>query len=170
MMTLLIGKPNNQLRRKAFTLIELILILVLLTIVISLVIPSLEKFFGGRALDSEVRQFVALTHYGQSRAASEGVPILLWIDPKAGTYGLKQEPGYTDGDTKAEQFTVGEGLTINFKSAAKTPTAGKSTGIHFSPEGNVITTTSVPAVSIQHGNDAPVWITQSDNGLSYEVR
>lgn len=169
-MTLLTGKPNKQSRRKAFTLIELILVLVLLTIVISLVIPSMSKFFGGRALDSEVRQFVALTHYAQSRAASEGVPMYLWIDAKNGAYGLEEEPGYTDSDPKAEKFNLSEGLKINFRNATKSSRPGKNTGIHFSPDGNVITATSVPAVSIQRGNENPVWISQSDNGLGYEVR
>jgi type II secretion system protein H len=171
-MTLSIGKPgNNQTRCRGFTLIELMLILVLLTIVISLVIPSLARFFGGRNLDSEVRRFVSLTRYGQSRAVSEGVPMLLWIDPKAGSYGLQQEAGYTDGDAKAQDFTLSEGLTINVgKSGAKAPAAGKRQGIHFSPDGNIITATSVAGVSIQEGNNPPVWIGPSANGLNYEVQ
>ena len=161
---------NRARQNQGFTLIELILVMTLLIIVIALVVPSLENFFGGRSVNSEVRRFVSLTHYAQSRAASEGVPMLLWIDPKIGAYGVEQEPGYTDGDTKAAQFSLSEGLRINFKSAAKAPRAGKSNGIHFSPEGNVITATSVAAVSIQRGNENPVWISQSDNGLGYEVR
>ena len=172
MMTLPTGySPNNQPRRqRGFTLIELILVMVLLIIVISLVTPSLSKFFGGRTLDSEVRRFVSLTRYGQSRAVSEGVPMLLWIDPKAGSYGLQQETGYTDGDAKAQDFTVGEGLTINVgKTGAKASTTAKRSGIHFSPDGNIITATSVSGVSIQEAKRQAVWIVPSANGLSYEV-
>jgi type II secretion system protein H len=167
-MTLSIGQ-NNQPRR-GFTLIELVLVLVLLTIVISLVIPSLNKFFGGRTLDSEVRRFVALTHYGQSRAVSEGEPMLLWIDPKAGSYGLQDESGYND-DSKAETFTLGEGLIIRAgNSGPKALAGGKRQGIRFSPDGNIITATSVASVSIQRGNERPVLIAPSANGLNYEVQ
>ncbi len=147
------------------------LVLVLLTIVISLVVPTLTKFFAGRTLDSEVRQFVALTHYGQSRAVSEGVPMVLWLDTGAGTYGLEQEPGYNDSDPKAVDYSVGEGVTIGFpRGGAKVTKRGKLPGIHFSPDGNIVTASSVEGVSFQEGKNAPVWIKPAANGLSYEVQ
>ena len=72
-------QPRQQ---RGFTLIELILVMMLLIIMVTIVTPKLMAFFNGRKLDSEVRQFVALTHYAQSRAVSEGVPMLLWVDSK----------------------------------------------------------------------------------------
>jgi type II secretion system protein H len=163
-------QTNNRLRYAGFTLIELMLVLVLLTIVISLVLPSLAKFFGGRDLDSEVRRFVSLTHYAQSRAVSEGVPMFIWVDPKAGTYGLEQEAGYTDGDTKAVNYTVAEGLILGAGKAGSKATVGKSTGIHFSPDGNVILTTSVSGISFQQVGYQPVWVVPTTNGLAFETQ
>jgi type II secretion system protein H len=155
--------------RSAFTLIELILVMTLLVIVVSLVVPSLKSFFGGRTLDSEVRRFLSLTHYGQSRAVSEGMPMLLWIDPKARSYGLEMESGYTDD--RKQQFALEEGLSINVaQNAAKGAPAGKRMGIRFSPDGNVITATSVSGVSIQEAKNPPVWIRPSASGLNYEVQ
>jgi Tfp pilus assembly protein FimT len=146
------------------------LVLMLLIIVVSLIVPSLEKFFGGRTLDAEVRQFVSLTHYAQSRAVSEGVPMVLWVDPAARTYGLEQEAGYNDGDPKAVDYSLGEGVTMSLgNNASKVTKRGKLTGLHFSPDGNVITATSVAGVSFQSGKDTPVWVMPSANGLSYEV-
>src|ERR1035438_8798722 len=52
--------------RRAFTLIELILVLSLLVIVTSLVVPAMSSFIRGRALDSEARRLFALMHAGQS--------------------------------------------------------------------------------------------------------
>jgi prepilin-type N-terminal cleavage/methylation domain-containing protein len=165
---------NRPRHDHAFTLIELILVMTLLVVIVSLVMPSLEKFFGGRTLDSEVRRFVALTHYGQSRAVSEGVPMLLWVNPKAGTYGLEQEPGYNDSDPKAVDYVVGTGVSLNVPANGIKPTnatkAGKSIGIHFSPDGNIITATSVGGVIFQEGRTAPVLIAPSHNGLSYEAQ
>jgi prepilin-type N-terminal cleavage/methylation domain-containing protein len=172
MMMLLTGKQtNNPLNRHGFTLLELVLVMVLLTIVLSLVMPTLTKFFGGRMLDSEVRQFVALTHYGQSRAVSDGVPMVLWVDPRAGTYGLEQETGYNDGDSKAEYYAIDPGLTMSVSAVgSKPPAPGKRSGIHFSPDGNIITATSVGGVSFQEGKLQPVWIKPSHDGLSYEAQ
>ena len=117
MMTSPIGccrTRNKQPRlRGAFTLIELILVMAILTMAIALITPKLSRFFEGRALDSEVSRFVSLTRYAQSRAASEGIPMMLWINPRGGSYGLQQETGYTEGDSKATDFVIGDGLKID---------------------------------------------------------
>lgn len=171
-------RTNNQPRhQRGFTLIELILVMSLLIIMVTIVTPRLTEFFNGRKLDSEVRQFVTLTHYAQSRAVSEGVPMLLWVDPKTGTYGLQQESGYNTGDTKPETFHVAEGLKINVgklgsktgASRSFTPTS-RLNGLRFSPDGNAITANSVSGVSLQEGSFPPVWIMPSANGLTYEVQ
>ena len=47
---------------RAFTLIELILVMALLTIAASLVAPKMASFFRGRAHDQEARRLLALTH------------------------------------------------------------------------------------------------------------
>jgi prepilin-type N-terminal cleavage/methylation domain-containing protein len=87
-------RPSNQ----AFTLIELILVMTLLVIVLGVSAPSLSRFFRGRTLDSETKRFLALTRYGQSRAVSEGVPVVLWIDSKQGEYGLQADASYVEED------------------------------------------------------------------------
>src|ERR1043165_5754575 len=93
-----------------FTLIELILVMALLGIVIGVSAPALSNFFRGRNLDNEGRRFVALSRYAQSRAVSEGVPMVLWINMRQGTYGAEQEPGYSLADTNARSFTLGKDL------------------------------------------------------------
>jgi type II secretion system protein H len=62
---------------RAFTLIELILVMTILLVVMAVAFPSLRGFFRGRNLDSEARRILALTRYGQSRAVAEGVPVVL---------------------------------------------------------------------------------------------
>ncbi|HZQ46745.1 MAG TPA: prepilin-type N-terminal cleavage/methylation domain-containing protein [Verrucomicrobiae bacterium] len=174
---------------RAFTLIELILVMAVLVVTISLVTPTVAKFFDGRTLDSEVGRFVALTHYGQSRAVSEGVPMMLWIDPAKETYGLKQEPGYSDtnSDPKDVEYKVGNGLKIDVAkgtvvaSSANSqtgrisnnqagPMTGKLPAIHFLPEGTINHATSVKGVSIQESNKPAIWIGPAANRLSYEVQ
>jgi type II secretion system protein H len=112
MMTLAIGQ-NNLRCRSAFTLIELILIMALLVIVTSLVAPPMSNFIRGRALDSEARRLFALMHAAQSRAVSEGMPMMLWIDEKNGAYGLEEETPGKNGDPDAETLTLDSTLQIS---------------------------------------------------------
>src|SRR5512141_2029281 len=96
----------------AFTLIELILVMALLTIVISLTAPRLSRFFRGRTLDSEARRLLALTRSGQSRAVSEGIPIDLWVNVAEGQVGLEAEPSFETSDSKAVDLQIDERLKI----------------------------------------------------------
>lgn len=63
----------------------------LLTIVMAIVSPSLGPFLKGRSLGYEVRRFISLSRLAQARAANEGVPIRLWIDPDLRMYGIEPE-------------------------------------------------------------------------------
>ena len=66
----------------------------------------MSNFIRARAVDSEARRLFALMHAGQSRAVSEGLPMMLWVDEKQGAYGLnagndlvgrRPEGGKSDG-------------------------------------------------------------------------
>src|SRR5579872_7286659 len=91
---------NASTSRGAFTLIELILVLGLLVIITSIAAPAVAKFIRGRALDTEARRMIALMHAAQSRAVSEGAPMILWINDKTGSYGLTAETSGQNGDPK----------------------------------------------------------------------
>ena len=52
----------------AFTLIELILVMAILTMAVSVTAPTLANFFRGRTLDAEARRLLAMTRGGQNRA------------------------------------------------------------------------------------------------------
>ena len=129
----------------AFTLIELILILALLVIITSLAAPAMSRFIRGRALDSESRRLFALMHSAQSRAVSEGMPMMLWVDEKNGAYGMQEEATGKNGknakagDPKAEDLTVDSTLQIavlNVGMGAPT-TFNNLPAIRFLPDGTV---------------------------------
>ena len=178
-MTLPTGrlKSVETRRPRAFTLIELILVMAMLLVVLSVSGPSLSRFFHGRTLDSEARRFLSLTRYGQSRAVSEGVPMVLWIDAKQGTYGLQQEAGYTDLDTKAVDYEVGKDLRLEVADVVvqssgqfgQAQSAGRNVpGIRFLPDG-FVGESSLQTVWIHEGSLDSVAITQSRNRLNYEI-
>jgi prepilin-type N-terminal cleavage/methylation domain-containing protein len=90
--------------RRAFTLVELVVVLSLMVIVISVAAPTFKAFLKGRDLENEARRMLSLTHYGAIRAVSEGLPVDLWINVKQGRYGLAACGGYTESKTNAVSF------------------------------------------------------------------
>jgi prepilin-type N-terminal cleavage/methylation domain-containing protein len=172
-----------------FTLIELILVMALLTIAISVTAPALSNFFRGRSLDSEARRLLALTRAGQSRAASEGVPVELWIDQARGSFGLEAEPSYSQQDPKAVEFQLDSDMRIEALNgvpnggslaAAQVPPNQNLNGapvlsrhpelvrIRFLPDGTI--SESSPQVLLLHGReDATARVTQSYNRMHYEI-
>jgi type II secretion system protein H len=176
---------NNQIKGvealgpRAFTLIELILVMALLVIVIAVAAPSLSRFMRGRTLDSEARRFVSLTRYGQSRAVSEGVPVVLWINTRQGSYGLRQEAGYTEQDAKAVDFLLDKDLRLEVAGLpaqlgplaqvrATRQSDPNSPMLRFPPDG-FIDETSPQSVVIRDQRGESIWITQSRNRLNYEI-
>lgn len=170
-MTLAIGIKNNRRCRRAFTLIELILVLALLAIITSLVAPAMSNFIRGRALDAEARRLVALTHAGQSRAVSEGMPIMIWVNEKENSYGIEAETPGKDGDAKAERFQVDDTLTIavmKLGSGAQT-TIHNLPAIRFLADGT-IDESSPQTLHLTHANGGELWLIELRNRTGYEIR
>ena len=172
-------RGGSPLRDHGLTLIELILVMAVLTVVLSVGAPALARFFRGRTLDSEARRFLSLTRYGQSRAVSEGVPMVLWIDDQQGFYGLEAEVGYLEEDPKAVQFMLHQDLLIEVEQAEVRPLSSRwdrpsrradnLPEIRFTPDG-FISETSPDAVLMREGEERSIWIAQSHNRLHYEMQ
>lgn len=169
------GEDACVTRQRAFTLIELILVLALLAVVTSLATPSLSRFFRGRTLNSEARQLLSLTHAGKSRAISEGFPVLLWIDTPQREYGLQLETGLPSGksteiDPKAESFEFDENLKIEAMNASTVSLNGRSVNaIRFLPDGTT-DEASPTELRIASRTGEVLWLVQATNRLSYEIR
>ena len=172
-------------RSTGFTLVELLLVMALLAIVLSICIPSLGGFFRGRNLDSEARRMLALTRHGQSRAVSEGIPMLLWVDAEKKAYGLESEPGWDEKDPRQVEYQLGQDLKVEVVQTntvvrklnafqvlgTETPEAPRHSNlpeIRFLPDGSISETS--PSVLVLSGRDgAKVTIAQSRNRLNYEI-
>jgi len=168
-----------------FSLIELLLVMALLSIVISITLPSLSNFFRGRALDAEARRLLSLTRYGQSRAVSEGIPMVLWVDPENRTYGLEQEPGWDDTDAKSVNLKLDDNLKVEvirtnvvkplstlaspLRSTGNVDTKQNLPSIHFLPDGS-IAESSLPGIHLLEKDGASLWLSRSQNRMGYEIR
>ena len=162
-------------RVRGFTLIELVLVMTLLIVVISFTAPSLGKFFRGRALDGEARRLLSLSREGQSRAASEGVPVILWVDASSRQYGLEQDLSYVERDDKALTYTLDRDVAIEVVDGALSSAymleGGPSNlpGIRCEPDGS-FGEASPEALRLQDRDGAVLYLEKSRNRLNYEIR
>jgi prepilin-type N-terminal cleavage/methylation domain-containing protein len=171
-MTLETGKHNKRASRcaqRAFTLIELVLVMALLVVAVSMVAPRMADFIRGRALDTEARRMLALMHAGQARAVSEGMPIVLWFDEKQGTCGLEEETSPKGGDPNAEDVTVSDSVQIApVSSSGQTVTMfNHLPAIRFLP-GGTVDQNSPSSVQLTQGNES-LWLNELQNHTGYEV-
>ena len=154
----------------AFTLIELILVMALLVIITSLTLPKMARFIRGRSLDSEASRLLALTHEAQSRAVSEGMPMMVWINAQAGEYGLTAETTGKTGDAQAEELTLDDALKI---AALRTGTGAAITfknlpAIKFLPDGT-IDEGSPQKVQLQDSDGFSRWLVELPTRTGYEI-
>lgn len=181
-MCMRITRQRTKVRRSpGFTLVELILVMTIMVIMIGMLAPSLKGFFRGRNLDNEALQFLALTRYGQSRAINEGVPVELWVNSTARTYGLEALSGYAETPGESKTFTLNSDLKITFLTAAATTTLqhsnywsqtkaqiGAVTRIRFQPDG-FISDASPKDIYLTQGADRKT-IAEAPTHLEYDIQ
>lgn len=173
------GKARARPGRAAFTLVELIVVMVLLLVVASLVAPRMSSFFRGRVLNHEARRMLSLINYGQSRAIAEGVPVLFWVDPSNSTYGLQIQSGYVAEDAHAVDYEADPTLSFEVPATEERPesesedeTLGLPDNlpvIRFTPDG-FIDEVSVSKIVIKLGDEAALELGPTANRLRYEIR
>ena len=164
---------------RAFTLIEMILVMALLVIAVSFVAPSLSGFFRGRTLTSEANQIISLMHQGQSRAVSAGVPMVLWFDTKEQKYGLEEEPGYVDKDPHAVEFKLDDNLQIEIPDNDPSTTAPTDLNrdteragmpqINFLPDGTISETSPQTINIVDHDANKTLSLTQTRDRNEYDI-
>ena len=162
-------EPNNRRCRRAFTLVELILVMVLLVVAVSLVAPRLSGFMRQRALDSEARRMFAIMHAGQARAVSEGMPVMLWIDEKNNGYGMEEETPGKNGDAKAENYTADGNVQLAVLNLSGSATTFKNLpAIRFLADGTV-DENSPQAVKLTGSTGGELWLLESADRRGYEI-
>lgn len=156
--------------RRGFTLLELCLVLAMLSVAAALIAPALAHFVGGRSLDAEARRMLSLAHAAQCRAVSQGIPVLLWFDAAAATYGMEAEATRTEtADSHAEEFALGDRMTLTVVNPTLSTTQKKHLpAIRFLPDGG-IDESSPETVQLRDAFGAALSMKQTRNRMSYEI-
>lgn len=167
-------------RGAGFTLIELILVMAILVVLLGVSAPSLSRFFRARTLEAEAKRFLALTRYGQSRAVSEGLPIVLWIDSQQAAYGLQADSSYEEEDPKQLAYALHDDVQVEVHQstiAQRQAALWRETGgpaarlpkIRFTPDG-FISESSPEFIVFRQKTDGEIWIGARPNALNYAVQ
>ncbi len=100
-----------------FTLVELILVLVILTIIVGSIAPSLRGFGVGRTRNDSAGLIVGLAQYARQQAVAEARTYRLNFDPPARAFWITADAG--DGTFQApandygKRFEVPDGMTMD---------------------------------------------------------
>jgi prepilin-type N-terminal cleavage/methylation domain-containing protein len=133
-----------------FTLMELVLVLMILSIFLAVAVPQLRGFMRGSAARDAATQVVALAQYARAKAASDAVVYRLSFDTAAGEYRLTRDAGDGTGDFVelgtdfGQAYTLPIGMTVSLErsnAAIRTSPTATDADIEFRPDG-----TSDPAV------------------------
>ena len=124
-------------RDRAFTLLELILVLVILSTVLAMAAPSLRGFFASRQTHDTAAQILALTQFARSQAISEGIVYRLNFDTLECTYWLTARQAGAFERLKTE---FGQSFTLPKDMVMELEELDKEEGqmfLKFTPQGTV---------------------------------
>ncbi len=81
---------------RAFTLIELLLVLFILTLVVAIVGPQLRGFSAGRTIKNNATSILAMTHYARTQSVTQGLVYRLNYDPLTRKLWVSYQSGNSD--------------------------------------------------------------------------
>src|SRR5688500_698776 len=87
-------RAQSDLRRRgAFTLFELVLVLVMVSILMVVAAPSLRGFLAGSKSRDATENLLAMTRLARERAIADRTVYRLNIDPQNNTYWVLMQDG-----------------------------------------------------------------------------
>ncbi|MEI8235123.1 MAG: GspH/FimT family pseudopilin [Verrucomicrobiota bacterium] len=163
----MLTSTDNSQKPAAFTLIELVLVMVLLATLLAISAPTLSRSFKGRALEQEAVRLLAATEYAREEAVSQSLPMTLWIDPVGGTFGVRAKGDNPGDPSREETWALPQELRFDLQ-PAPTDTAGRVIAATFDPEGTLALESLTPLVLV-HRTAGRITLVQTDDGWGYEI-
>ena len=130
--------PNPARRQEAFTLIEIILVVLILGVVVGMAVPNFSRTYSTFQLKQFTEDLVYLMRYAQSRAITNNREIRLEFDPEFLQYWLTQQKEGEErgaGDPVFERFTGRYGRIFKVPPELRIKT-GMNT-VSFYPDGTI---------------------------------
>src|SRR4051812_26361774 len=100
---------------RAFTLFEIILVMVILCIAMAVTAPSLRGWSHGARLRDSADQFLSAARFAHTKAIADCKMYRLYVDPHSGTYWVTVQDGeqfVNVGSDFGRVFEVAEGVQM----------------------------------------------------------
>jgi Tfp pilus assembly protein FimT len=118
----------------AFTLIELVLVMGIITLMVTIIAPSLSAFATGRKTQYAASQLISMAKYARSQSVNEGRTYRMTFDASKRTVSLSvQDVGqFVEASSSlGNQIALADGLTLRTDLTAQ-PNGG--TYVDFHPD------------------------------------
>ena len=113
----------------------------LLVTLLALAMPSLSRSLRQRNLEQEAARMLALTEYGRDEAASQGVPVVVWVDPDHGHFGAEVKKGFDTPTPCARKSLCSTARRLRFdppEGGVASPVQGHGFNVaEFAPDGTL---------------------------------
>ncbi len=159
------SKPTRS--APGFSLVELVIVMALLAICAALTVPSLARSVRARYLKDEAARFLAATEYGRNEAVSQGVPMIVWIDPTTHRFGVEPKAGYDSAAGRDRDFAVHADLRFEIDQPAAR--GSQVDAVEFAADG-APTLTSIERVRLVDRSNEGITIVKSADGWAYEIQ
>lgn len=120
--------------QSGFTLIEIVLVMVVITVALAIAAPSLRNWGKARQRESEAAQLEAVAKWARQRAISDATTYRLNLDAHENSYWVTYQSGQSfiaPGSSFGRVFTLPEGYGLQ----AVTPTGAPLDVIEFAATG-----------------------------------
>ncbi len=132
MQILSVGKISAS-KNRGFTLLELIVVLVIISLTSALALPQLTGALSGTNLKTAAKKIAASLRYARSRAVSEKIIYVAILDTDKNRLML-MSPSKADNSDEAKVYVLPEGLRL--KSGTEREKDRKEFRIAFYPSGS----------------------------------
>lgn len=153
---------------RAFTLLELIIVMAILCVLLALAAPSLSSSMRGHNLEQAGAQLLAVTEYGRNEAISQGIPMNVWVNPANGQYGVTAKPGYPAAPGRDKQYRLEPDLHFDAATSGM-PSGNQLNAAEFEPDGT-LDPSSVQTIRIVATSRSGVSVTETRDGYGYELQ
>ena len=136
-MILLTGQKKN--RQAAFTLIEIILVVIVLSIIAGFAVPNFSKTYAYIQLQRSAQDLAYLMRYAQSRAVTKNTTVRLQFDEDFSAYWLAEKIK-DEEEAEEEEFkriSSRLGKTVKIPSGLKIEMEEEVDSLNFYPDGSI---------------------------------
>ncbi len=159
-------RSETSFPRAAFTLVELLIVMALLAIFMAISAPSLSRSLRQRKINDEANRFLALTEYARSEAISQGIPMVVWLNPTQQRYGVEAAAGFIGEESRARAFTTNS--EVQFEVPDGAAKQGVIEVVRFQPDG-APELSAVDAIALADRFDASAYIARTQDGWGFEI-